>query len=68
MQIDIIYTKANIQRMYTHDLTADGDRLGLLVGVLLGLMVGAIDGDEEGLLEGEVLGDCRKPRQQGNRK
>ena len=39
------------------NLTRDGDRLGLLVGLLLGLIEGGTVGDTDGLLLGGLLGD-----------
>ena len=37
-------------------LTIDGDRLGLLVGVLLGLIEGENVGETDGLFDGDRLG------------
>ena len=53
-QIGIIQT---FQSISTHDLTVDGDRLGLFVGLLVGLIEGEVVGDPEGPLVGEILGD-----------
>jgi hypothetical protein len=41
------------------ELTSDGDRLGLAVGLRVGLSEGECVGKTEGLVVGEVLGDLR---------
>jgi hypothetical protein len=43
----------------SNNLTVDGDRLGLIVGLPLGLIEGEVVGISEGPLVGKVLGDCK---------
>ncbi len=43
----------------SNNLTADGERLGLIVGLPLGLIEGEVVGIREGPLVGKVLGDYR---------
>ena len=43
-------------RLLHKKLTIDGDRLGLLVGVLLGLIEGENVGETDGLVDGDRLG------------
>jgi uncharacterized protein YrrD len=46
------------------NLTIEGERLGLVVGLRFGLSEGDIDGVTEGLLVGKDVGDCRNVKEQ----
>jgi uncharacterized membrane protein YeaQ/YmgE (transglycosylase-associated protein family) len=52
-----IQQKQTFQTINTQDLTVDGDRLGLFVGLLVGLFEGEVVGHPEGPLVGDILGD-----------
>ncbi len=59
---DVVWSQACNQTCFgkhqkLKNLTRDGDRLGLLVGLLLGLIEGGTVGDTDGLLVGGLLGD-----------
>ena len=51
MQMTLLFCCTRIE------LTLDGDRLGLVVGLPVGLLEGGRVGETEGLVVGETLGD-----------